>query len=316
VLWDIALLIAGLAIIYVGGRFLIQGASSIALRLGMRPILVGVTIVAFGTSAPELFLALISSSQGAASVSVGNVLGANANDLTIVLGLAAVILPLATNYLEARLEIIATLSSLLLFGALALDGGFDWVDGLILMASFGVILYMLIKRNRVPLNGQEENGVDVEMGWRNSTSFYLGVLVLGVVALAIGSELTITSSVELARSLGVSELIIGATIISIGTTLPELTVSVISALKGEPDLAVGNALGSVFFNTLVVTGTVALISGVYFETSVVLISVIFLISVTLLITTMMRWKFQISRLGGTVLVALYVVFVITMVYLG
>lgn len=309
-------MIAGLAIIYVGGRFLIQGASSLALRLGMKPILVGVTIVAFGTSAPELFLALISSSQGAASVSVGNVLGANANDLTIVLGLAAVILPLATNYLEARLEIVATLSSLLLFGALALDGRFDWVDGLIFMSSFGVILYMLVTRNRVPLNGPEENGVDVEMGWRNSTSFYLGVLVLGVIALAIGSELTITSSVELARSLGVSELIIGATIISIGTTLPELTVSVISALKGEPDLAVGNALGSVFFNTLVVTGTVALISGVYFETSVVLISVIFLISVTLMITAMMRWKFQISRLGGTVLVALYIVFVIMMIYLG
>jgi cation:H+ antiporter len=290
VLWDIALLIAGLAIIYVGGRFLIQGASSLALRLGMKPILVGVTIVAFGTSAPELFLALISSSQGAASVSVGNVLGANANDLTIVLGLAAVILPLATNYLEARLEIVATLSSLLLFGALALDGRFDWVDGLIFMSSFGVILYMLVTRNRVPLNGPEENGVDVERGWRNSTSFYLGALVLGVVALAIGSELTITSSVDLARSLGVSELIIGATIISIGTTLPELTVSVISALKGEPDLAVGNALGSVFFNTLVVTGTVALISGVYFETSVVLISVIFLLSVTLLITAMMCWS--------------------------
>jgi cation:H+ antiporter len=274
VLWDIALLIAGLAIIYVGGRFLIQGASSLALRLGMKPILVGVTIVAFGTSAPELFLALISSSQGAASVSVGNVLGANANDLTIVLGLAAVILPLATNYLEARLEIVATLSSLLLFGALALDGRFDWVDGLIFMSSFGVILYMLVTRNRVPLNGPEENGVDVERGWRNSTSFYLGALVLGVVALAI------------------------------------------SALKGQPDLAVGNALGSVFFNTLVVTGTVALISGVYFETSVVLISVIFLISVTLLITAMMRWKFQISRLGGTVLVALYIVFVIMMIYLG
>lgn len=282
----------------------------------MKPILVGVTIVAFGTSAPELFLALISSLQGAASVSVGNVLGANANNLTLVLGLAAVILPLATNYLEARLEIIATLSSLLLLGALALDGGFDWVDGLIFMASFGVILYVLLTRNRVPLNGTEENGVDVEMGWRNSTSFYIGVLVLGVVALAIGSELTITSSVELARSLGVSELIIGATIISIGTTLPELTVSVISTLKGEPDLAVGNALGSVFFNTLVVTGTVALISGVYFESSVVLISVIFLILVTLLITAMMRWKFQISRLGGTVLIALFVVFMIAMIYLG
>jgi cation:H+ antiporter len=316
VLWDLAVLAAGLAVIYLGGRLLIHGARSIALRLGIRPIVVGVTIVAFGTSAPELFLAIASSLQGAAPVSVGNVLGANANDLTIVLGLAAVILPLATNFLEARFEIIATFSSLLLFGALALDGGFGWVDGIILISFFSVLLYMLLRSARVPTNGTEGNGVDREMGWRHSLTTYLALLVFGIAALALGADMTISSSVNLARSLGVSELIIGATIVSIGTTLPELTVSILSALRGEPDLAVGNALGSVFFNTLVVTGTVALISGVYFETSVVLISTVFLISVTLLIAAMVRWKYQISRLSGAVLIALYVVFVVMMIALG
>jgi cation:H+ antiporter len=310
VLSDAILLLVGLFVIYVGGRLIISGAASMATEFGLTPLLVGATIVAFGTSAPELFLAVFSAIDGEPSVSIGNVIGANINNLTLVLGLFAVLLPIVCGFATVRREAYAALFAVGLMAIFAADGRLERWEGAVMLLSFlGYLVYLWrCFRGCAYVETKQKRE-------RNKKVILKGaaLIIVSITALAIGAEITVSSAVDLAMELGISTLVIGMTIVSAGTVLPEVTVSIIAARLGQTDIAVGNLLGTLTFNTLVVAGTAAALSGVGFATFDILLGLALIFGLLVAVLVSLRYRGEITRLGGAVLMAVYAIFTIIVV---
>jgi cation:H+ antiporter len=313
VLWEALILLVGLAIIYIAGRLLISGASSAATELGLTPLVVGATIVAFGTSAPELFLAFFSALEGEAQVSIGNVIGANINNLTLVLGVFAVLLPIVCGFDTVRREAYAALLAVGLMAVFAWDGKFEQWEGVVMLVSFIGYLEYLRRcfRGCAYVEDKEKRKVN-----RRVLTKGLVFIIISIGALALGAELTVTSAVDLATELGISTLVIGITVISVGTVLPEITVSIIAAREKQQDIAIGNLLGTLIFNTLVVAGTAAAISGVVFARADVYFGLAMIFGLLVAVLVVLRYRGAISRVGGAVLLAVYLAFTLAIVVFG
>jgi cation:H+ antiporter len=313
VLWEALILLVGLAIIYVGGRLLISGASNAATELGLTPLVVGATIVAFGTSAPELFLAFFSALDGEAQVSIGNVIGANINNLTLVLGAFAVILPIVCGFDTVKREAYAALLGIGLMAIFASDGKLEQWEGVVMLVAFlGYLVYLRrCFRGCAYVEEKEKRKVDRRVLMKG-----LIFIIISIGALALGAELTVTSAVDLALELGISTLVVGITIVSVGTVLPELTVSIIAARQGQQDIAVGNLMGTLTFNTLVVAGTASAIAGVSFALSDMYIGLALIFGLLVAVLMALRYRGRINRIGGIALLAVYAVFTLVMVTLG
>lgn len=259
----LVLFVLGLAFLVLGGELVIRGASRTAARLGIPPLVIGLTVVAYGTSAPELAVSVQSAFGGQADIAIGNVVGSNVFNILFVLGLSAVLTPLVVAQQLVRFDVPLLIGASVLMEVLGLDGRLGRLDGLLLFA--GVLTYtvVVIRQSRKPQAAPIDAEYEHEYGRSARSSGLLANLLLiagGVALLVVGSRWLVAGAVTLARSLGVSELIIGLTIVAVGTSLPEVVTSVVAALRGERDIAVGNAVGSSIFNILSVLGLASLLS--------------------------------------------------------
>ncbi len=253
----------GLALLTLGAELLVRGAARLGLRLGISPLVVGLTIVAFGTSSPELAVSVQSGLAGLADLAVGNIVGSNIFNVLAVLGLSALIAPLVVAQQLVRFDVPLAIGVSLLFGIMALDGRIAWFDGLLLTA--GIVAYTLfaIRQGRAEapeVEAQYAREIGDGQGWLDRLPVQLLLIAAGLALLVLGSSWLVDSAVQIARALGVSEAVIGLTIVAAGTSLPELATSLVAALRGERDIAVGNVIGSGLFNLLAIAGIASLVT--------------------------------------------------------
>lgn len=268
----IVFLLLGMAIMVWGAELMVRGAARIASAVGISSLVVGLTVVAFGTSAPELSVSVASAYKGQVDLSIGNVVGSNIFNILVILGLSAIIIPLTVAQQLVRFDIPLMIGSAFVLYGLSWDGMISRLDGAILAG--GVISYtvFLIRHSRKESNEKVKAEYEEEFGEEkdNSGSGWLkniGLMLLGIAGLVFGSGWLVDSSVEIARHFGVSELVIGLTVIAVGTSLPEVATSIVAACKGERDIAVGNVVGSNIFNMLCVLGFSSVASPAGIEVS-------------------------------------------------
>ena len=257
---------AGLALLVLGASLLVRGASKLALSFGISPLVVGLTIVAFGTSAPEVAVSVGAVLGGRGDIAVGNVVGSNIFNVLFILGVSAMIVPLAVNRQLIRQEVPIMIGASLLLLALGLDGGLGLGDGALLlglMVAYTVFLVVQSRRETRAAQGDHEAEIrPAGTGtWDATLPAQIGLIVAGLAALVVGSDWLVTAAVAFAKSLGVSDLVIGLTIVAAGTSMPEVATSITAAIKGERDIAVGNVVGSNTFNILGCLGLSGLVSG-------------------------------------------------------
>ncbi len=257
---------AGLILLVVGANILVRGASKLALSFGISPLVVGLTIVAFGTSAPEVAVSVGAVLDGRTDIAIGNVVGSNIFNVLFILGLSALIAPLVVNIQLIRQEVPIMLGASLLLLALGLDGTLSMSDGGLL---FGLLVaytvFLVVQSRRETRAAQDELGSAVQGAqpgaWDSHWAAQAGLIAAGLVALVFGSDLLVQASVNVAKAMGVSDLVIGLTIVAAGTSMPEVATSIAAAIKGERDIAVGNVVGSNTFNILGCLGISGLVSG-------------------------------------------------------
>lgn len=260
----VLMLVGGLLLLIGGGEGLVRGASRLAAALGISPLIIGLTVVAFGTSSPEFAVSLIASLSGQAGLTVGNVIGSNIFNVLFILGLSAMITPLVISQQLVRLDVPLMVVVSVITLLLTLDGRFSQIEGLAFFIGLLGYLYLLFRISRRE-SAEVRQEYEHEFGPPPQPKARLLMLntllaVGGLLMLGIGSRWLVQGSVEIARALGISELIIGLTIIAAGTSMPEVITSVIASLRGERDIAVGNVVGSNLFNLLGVFGLTALIT--------------------------------------------------------
>ncbi len=255
-----ALLIGGLVLLVVGAEALVRGASGLAARLGISPLIIGLTVVAFGTSTPETAVSIQASLEGSGDIAVGNVIGSNIANILLILGLCAVIAPLVVSRQLVRLDVPVMIGAGALTLLLSWNGRISRLDGLVLLTlllAYTAFLAVASRRERRATDANTTQADSKPLAW----PLQLALVVAGLGLLVLGSNLLIEGAVALARALGLSELVIGLTVIAIGTSLPELATSLLAVYRGQRDIAVGNVVGSCIFNLLLVLGAGALVSA-------------------------------------------------------
>ncbi|QTN33852.1 calcium/sodium antiporter [Akkermansiaceae bacterium] len=306
----ITYLIVGLVLLVFAADWLVKGAANIASALGISPLVVGLTVVAFGTSAPELAVSVMSAFRGQADLAVGNVVGSNIFNILVILGISALIIPLVVHAQLIRFDVpVMIFLSLLLFG-LSFDGTISRIDGFILFAMALAYVGFLLRQSRKEKDAgvlseyEEEYGKKGEdPAWAKNTA----LVVLGIAGLVLGSDRLVFGAVFIARHFGVSELIIGLTIISVGTSLPEVATSVVAALKGERDIAVGNVVGSNIFNIVTVLGISSIVApaGIAVARQAIEFDMLFMIAIALAALPVFFHGYRIGRMSGFFFLAFY-----------
>ena len=254
-------LLAGLVLLYFGAEGLVRGSSSIALRLGVSPLLIGLTVVAFGTSAPELVVSLKAALMGQGDISVGNVVGSNICNIGLILGFCALIVPIkvASQIVRVDTPIMIAVTGLAL--VLLYDGMLSRLEGVFLFSLLVVyIIFSILLAKKKPADAlSAEFSEEIKMS-KKGLVLDLAMVIGGLVMLVFGARFLVDSAIEIARSIGLSEAVIGLTIVAIGTSLPEFATSLVAALKKEADIAVGNVVGSNIFNILGILGISAVVT--------------------------------------------------------
>lgn len=254
---QIAAGIAGLVLLCYGADFLVRGGVQIAKKFKVTPLVIGLTLVAFATSAPELVVSCDAALQGAGDIALGNVIGSNICNIALILGLSALITPLRVNSNLFKLDVPLMLgASVLLAFFLWLSGGLNRLEGAVFFA--GIIAYVAYSVHAARKSGEEVTEIEGD-GKPLSIAFSIGLVLLGLAMLVGGAKLLVGSAVWLAQLLGVTQAVIGLTIVAVGTSLPELATSVVAALKGERDIAIGNVVGSNIFNILAILGAAPIV---------------------------------------------------------
>ncbi|PSF35293.1 sodium:calcium antiporter [Aphanothece hegewaldii CCALA 016] len=310
----ILLLLAGLVLLVVGAELLVRGASDVATRMGISPLIVGLTIVAYGTSSPEMAVSIQSGLAGNADIALGNVVGSNIFNVLAILGIAAIIAPMmvANQLIRIDVPIMIGVSVLaLMFGA---DGKISRVDGIILFI-LGVLYtaFQIYEGRRQAIASaleDSENGNQRQRLTPQQIIINIALILAGLVLLVLGSQFLIDSSISIAKAIGVSDLVIGLTIVAAGTSLPELASSVIASFKGEQDIAVGNVVGSNIFNILAVLGLSAVVSanGINVSDAALRFDVPVMIAVAIACLPIFSSGRSISRWEGILFLFYYVVY--------
>lgn len=297
----------GLAILLVAGDALVRGAVNLALRVGIPALIVSLTVVAFGTSAPELLISVKAVLDNAPGIAFGNVVGSNIANILLVLGLPAIMATLHTSHHDTRRSYFQMLAATVLFIALAWWGTLTRGSGLILLAALSVILFTMIREAMAhrAADSEEPEGADPNMrGWKIAA-----FLAVGLAGLPCGASLLVSNATIIARDLGISEAVIGLTLVAVGTSLPELATTVMAALRRQADVALGNVIGSNFFNLLAIIGIATqfgpIPTGPEFDLdlAVMMASALVLIPFVLL-------RQDITRTWGIVLTLLYLAYLV------
>ncbi|MHA7734035.1 calcium/sodium antiporter [Nitrosopumilus sp. S6] len=302
---------AGLAMLYFGAEWLVKGSISISNRLGISQLVIGLTVVAFGTSAPELAVSISSAMQGLSDVSVGNVVGSNIVNIGAILGISAILSPIIVSKSAIRKEVPIMIGVSFLLLAIVMDGKIDFLDGILLV--IGIIVFTGYSYRSSKKDTDTKVIPSSQILQKNIFSKSIIFIIIGLVLLTGGSFLTVDNAVIIGTNFGVSELFMGLTVVAIGTSLPELITSVVAARKGHADLSVGNIVGSNIFNIMAILGISSLISGITVSEQV-LIDVGIMLGFSLVLIPIMRSGFVISRKEGIFLIVGYVVYVGFLLY--
>ena len=311
---DVLMLVIGIALLTGGGQLFVTGSARVAQAFGIPPIVVGVVVIGFGTSAPEMVASVLAAAQGRSGVAFGNLVGSNISNIGLVLGTAAMVQPAIVNVTIVRREALISTVAALLFIGLALNGTLSAPEGVVLIvvfiAAMGWLLWLALReRQEVPLM---EAGVEGMVGPQPGGGAKLreGVRALvGLVLVLLGAELTVRGAVSLALAAGVDEGFIGLTVVGIGTSLPELVTGIIAAIRRETDLVVGNVLGSNVFNLLLIGGTVGLITSDPLPAAVVNPGLPVLAIGSLALLLFLRTGFKLRRLEAGLLLVGYAVYI-------
>jgi cation:H+ antiporter len=256
------LFVGGLALLLIGAEALVRGASRLALAMGLAPVIVGLTVVSIGTSAPELAISIDGALSGSPDLALGNIVGSNIANVLLVLGLVALITPLVVQRQLVWLDVPIMIGASALCFLMALDGRIArWEGGLLLAGAISYTLFLIRLARRAPEQVPERPGVGEDGGARPGRVRQILLMAVGLALLVGGARLLVQAATGMATALGLSELIIGLTVVAVGTSLPEIATSILAAIRGERDLAVGNIVGSCIFNLLLVLGATALIAG-------------------------------------------------------
>lgn len=302
----------GLAMLYFGAEWLIQGSINISNRLKISQLVIGLTVVAFGTSTPELSVSVSSALQGFADVALGNVVGSNIVNIGVILGISAAITPIAVSKSTIRKEIPIMIGAALLLAAIIFDGKIDFLDGIILIA--GIVGFVIFSyKSSKKESDMETIKSQTEITQKRFLTKSLMLVAIGLGLLTVGAFLTVDNSVVIAKSLGISELVIGLTLVAIGTSLPELITSVVAARKGHSDLSIGNIVGSNIFNIFAILGIASVIAGIQVNEKIIL-DIIVMIAFSVILIPIMRSGFKISRKEGLLLLAGYFAYIIILLY--
>jgi len=297
-LFDLLLLVVGFVLLVKGADWFVDGAAGIAARLGIPQLIIGLTIVAMGTSAPEAAVSISAAFKGSADITIGNIVGSNIMNVLVILGLASVIVPIAVAKSTIRIETPFMIAITGLLFVLGLDGNITLVDGIILWAAFvAYLVYLFICAKKNP--AEEEEASEKKPVWK-----LLVFMAVGLTAIVLGSNFAVDGATGIAQVLGLSERFIGLTIVALGTSLPELFTSVSAARKGNADIAIGNIVGSNIFNILFVVGTSSLIINVPFASGFIVDTIVAAAAGILLLVCCLPKK-KLTRMGGIAMLVGY-----------
>ncbi|MDO6587054.1 calcium/sodium antiporter [Salipiger sp. 1_MG-2023] len=303
----------GLVILLLAGDALVKGAVNLSLRIGIPALIVSLTIVAFGTSAPELLISIQAALRDAPGIALGNVVGSNTANILIVLGIPALITVMHTSGHDTRKSYVVMIVSTLFFIALAFRGVFDAWAGVALLVALALVLGDSVRdalRHRRDaknaIDEEEPEGADPDMPWWKIALF----IVLGLIGLPLGADLLVDSATEIAQMFGVSDTVIGLTLVALGTSLPELATTVMAAIRRQADVALGNVIGSNLFNLLAIIGVASLISPMPVDPAFLRFDLWVMLAASLLLIPFVFLKQDLGRVWGAILSTLYVTYVV------
>lgn len=305
------LFVGGLVLLVLGAEWLVRGASKLAAKVGISPLVIGLTVVAFGTSSPEMAVSVQSSFAGQADIAVGNVVGSNIFNVLFILGVSAIITPLIVQQQLIRLDVPIMIGLSILVYVMSLDGVIGRFEGILLF--LGIIAYtvfLVIESRRESKAVEEEYAQEYadkkEIGWKPWV-INVGLVLIGLVLLVQGSNWLVDSSIQIARAFGLSELIIGLTIVAAGTSMPEVATSITAAIKGERDIAVGNVVGSNIFNILAVLGLTGVVApdGIHVSAAATALDIPVMLAVALMCLPVFFTGNVIDRWEGWIFLAYY-----------
>ncbi len=306
---SILLVAGGLVLLALGGELLVRGAVGLAARLGISPLLAGLTIVGFGTSTPELATSVQAALGGSPGIAVGNVVGSNIANILLILGISAIILPLAVNPASFKRDSIALGGSAVLATAAVLLGVIGALTGVVLLACLVGYIWYAFKSESAADDDEcrrhEAEADDRPVPLNTGPAILVGMIIAGLVAAIFGAGLLVDGATVLASAAGVSESVIGLTVVAIGTSLPELIACVIAVLRKHADVALGNIVGSNIYNILGILGTTAIITPIEVPAEIAAIDIWVMLGVTALLIVQLRSGWRLTRIEGAVLVALY-----------
>jgi cation:H+ antiporter len=303
------MLLAGLVALYFGADWLVRGGASLAVRLGVTPLLVGLTVVAYGTSTPELIVSCMAASKGQGAIAIGNVVGSNIFNIGVILGLTALLSPLTVQWQLLKLDAPLMVAAAFGFLAFFLDGAIQAWEAvlflLVIVVYTGVNIRMARREAAVEVKAEFSQGIPKRTGsWWVDAALILG----GLGVLALGSRLFVTAAVDLARLLKVSEAVIGLTIVSAGTSLPELASCLIAAWRKQPDIALGNVIGSNIYNVLAILGVSGVVASPITGPGIGVTDIAIMIVFSLALVVIAWTGFKLRRWEGALLLAMYGVY--------
>ena len=311
----LGMLIGGLILLVVGGEFLVRGASRLAAIFGVSPLVIGLTVVAYGTSMPELAVSIQASMAGNANIAVANVVGSNIFNVLFTLGICAMLLPLTVMQQLVRLDVPLMIGASLLTLFMAWDGRIVLIEGVLLFALIVIYTVWAIRKSRqesaaVQAEYAQEYAIEKKQHSGRDIVIQIGLVLLGLVVLVIGSRWLVDSSIVLAKLLGVSDVVIGLTIIAAGTSLPEVATSIIATLRGERDIAIGNVIGSNLYNLLAVLGISSLVvpGGLAVAPSIINFDLLVMVAVAIACLPIFFSGYKIARWEGALFFFGYVAY--------
>ena len=309
-MYDFLLLAAGLALLLVGGDLLIRGAVAIAEKLSIPPLIIGLTVVSLGTSAPELFISVQAALAGSGGLAIGNVIGSNVANVLLVLGVPALIHQTCCQEDGIGRNIYVMIGVTVVFMAMLAKGSMGFIDGCILLTILLLFLWdqyrSALKPGAEPVHDYHEDVPEIP----GNTAISIGLLAIGIVLLPIGAWMTVDSARAIATSLGVSDEIIGLTIVAIGTSLPELAASLMAVIRGNSNVALGNVVGSNIFNIAAIMGITTIITPIAVSQHLITIDMWIMLGVSLWLAWLASHKGRISRRSGVIMSSTYAIYMI------
>ena len=298
----VVFLLLGIVFLLVGGDLLVKSSAALASKLNVSPFLIGITVVSFGTSAPELLVSINAALQGSTGIAIGNVIGSNIANIALVLGLTILIRPINVESKRYLFSWMIMLVSSVMFYGFSMDGIIDPIDGLFFISGLILFISLSIRYRHSSVDEEEiEEGMNSKM-----IPLYF---ILGAAGLYFGSEFLVANSVIIAKYFGLSEFVIGITIVALGTSLPELVTSVIAILKGQSSISIGNLIGSNIFNVFAVLGITSLVRPLGADTNLLISDLPIMLGVTLLLGLFLFISRKLRRIEGLLLISIYLIYV-------